>query len=301
MKRLVGFIKSQGKFLFLFVIFSLTFLSIFILADLDMNFYFLALQIISFFILVYIAINFSKYKEELKIKEKYESLLFENKSLRSDFIRNKTDLEEYFLLWAHQIKTPITVTRLILDKKTDEDSKKLKEEIFYIEEYTNMAINYLKISNRGPDMDLDYVDLDEIVKEILKKYSIIFINKKISLNYEPINKKIIGDGKLLSIMLEQLIANALKYTDKGSISISYTGDRLRIRDTGIGIRSEDLRKIFDRGYSGFNGRVNQKSSGLGLYLVRKIGQILNIKVEVESTLNVGSEFSLIFPNNLTKM
>lgn len=301
MKRLVGFIKSQGKFLFLFVIFSLTFLSIFILADLDMNFYFLALQIISFFVLIYLLIYFSKYKEELKLKDKYESLLFESKSLRSDFIRNKTDLEEYFLLWAHQIKTPITVTRLILDKKTDEDSKKLKEEIFYIEEYTNMAINYLKISNRGPDMDLDYVDLDEIVKEILKKYSIIFINKKISLNYEPINKKIIGDGKLLSIMLEQIIANALKYTDKGSISISYTGDRLRIRDTGIGIRSEDLRKIFDRGYSGFNGRVNQKSSGLGLYLVRKIGQILNIKVEVESTLNVGSEFSLIFPNNLTKM
>lgn len=301
MKRLVGFIKSQGKFLFLFVIFSLTFLSIFILADLDMNFYFLALQIISFFILVYLAINFSKYKEELIIKDKYEALLFENKSLRSDFISNKKDLEEYFLLWAHQIKTPITVAKLILNKKTDEDSKRLKEEIFYIEEYTNMAINYLKISSRGPDMDLDYVDLDEIVKEILKKYSIIFINKKISLNYEPINRKIISDSKLLSIMLEQIIANALKYTEKGSISITYSMDRLRVRDTGIGIRSEDLRKIFDRGYSGFNGRVNQKSSGLGLYLVRKIGQILNIKVEVESTLNVGSEFSLIFPNNLTKM
>ncbi|KWZ79027.1 ATPase/histidine kinase/DNA gyrase B/HSP90 domain protein [Anaerococcus tetradius] len=301
MKRLVGFIKSQGKFLFLFVIFSLTFLSIFILADLDMNFYFLALQIISFFILVYLAINFSKYKEELIIKDKYEALLFENKSLRSDFISNKKDLEEYFLMWAHQIKTPITVAKLILNKKTDEDSKRLKEEIFYIEEYTNMAINYLKISSRGPDMDLDYVDLDEIVKEILKKYSIIFINKKISLNYQPINRKIISDSKLLSIMLEQIIANALKYTEKGSISITYSMDRLRVRDTGIGIRSEDLRKIFDRGYSGFNGRVNQKSSGLGLYLVRKIGQILNIKVEVESTLNVGSEFSLIFPNNLTKM
>ncbi|WP_276862038.1 HAMP domain-containing sensor histidine kinase [Anaerococcus tetradius] len=266
-----------------------------------MNFYFLALQIISFFILVYLAINFSKYKEELIIKDKYEALLFENKSLRSDFISNKKDLEEYFLMWAHQIKTPITVAKLILNKKTDEDSKRLKEEIFYIEEYTNMAINYLKISSRGPDMDLDYVDLDEIVKEILKKYSIIFINKKISLNYEPINRKIISDSKLLSIMLEQIIANALKYTEKGSISITYSMDRLRVRDAGIGIRSEDLRKIFDRGYSGFNGRVNQKSSGLGLYLVRKIGQILNIKVEVESTLNVGSEFSLIFPNNLTKM
>lgn len=301
MKRLVGFIKSQGKFLFLFVIFSLTFLSIFILADLDMNFYFLALQIISFFILVYLAINFSKYKEELIIKDKYEALLFENKSLRSDFISNKKDLEEYFLMWAHQIKTPITVAKLILNKKTDEDSKRLKEEIFYIEEYTNMAINYLKISSRGPDMDLDYVDLDEIVKEILKKYSIIFINKKISLNYEPINRKIISDSKLLSIMLEQIIANALKYTEKGSISITYSMDRLRVRDTGIGIRSEDLRKIFDRGYSGFNGRVNQKSSGLGLYLVKKIGKILNIGVEVESTIHVGSEFSLIFPNNLTKM
>lgn len=301
MKRFVRFIKSQASVLLLFAIFSLTFLCIFILAGLDMIFYFLALQIITFFVLILLLINFSKYKEELIIKDKYEALLFENKSLRSDFISNKKDLEEYFLMWAHQIKTPITVAKLILNKKTDEDSKRLKEEIFYIEEYTNMAINYLKISSRGPDMDLDYVDLDEIVKEILKKYSIIFINKKISLNYEPINRKIISDSKLLSIMLEQIIANALKYTEKGSISITYSMDRLRVRDTGIGIRSEDLRKIFDRGYSGFNGRVNQKSSGLGLYLVRKIGQILNIKVEVESTLNVGSEFSLIFPNNLTKM
>lgn len=301
MKRFVRFIKSQASVLLLFAIFSLTFLCIFILAGLDMIFYFLALQIITFFVLILLLINFSKYKEELIIKDKYEALLFENKSLRSDFISNKKDLEEYFLLWAHQIKTPITVAKLILNKKTDEDSKRLKEEIFFIEQYTNMAINYLKISNRGPDMDLDYVDLDEIVKEILKKYSIIFINKKISLNYEPINRKIISDSKLLSIMLEQIIANALKYTEKGSISIYYSSDRLRVRDTGIGIRSEDLRKIFDRGYSGFNGRVNQKSSGLGLYLVKKIGKILNIGVEVESTIHVGSEFSLIFPNNLTKM
>lgn len=112
MKRFVRFIKSQASVLILFAIFSLTFLCIFILAGLDMIFYFLALQIITFFVLILLLINFSKYKEELIIKDKYEALLFENKSLRSDFISNKKDLEEYFLLGLIKSKLPLLLQSL---------------------------------------------------------------------------------------------------------------------------------------------------------------------------------------------
>lgn len=256
-----------------------------------------------FFSLIYLSIQYSKYKREVSFKEKYENLLDENNKLRSTYINEKKDLEEYFLLWTHQIKTPITVANLILNKKSGPDVKKLKEEMFYIEEYTNMAINYIKLTDRATDMDIEKVDLDKVIKTLLKKYSLIFINKRISLDYEDTNVEVIADSKLLSIMIEQILSNALKYTDEGRIIISFDKNRnsLSIKDTGIGIRDEDLVKIFDRGYSGFNGRVNHKSSGLGLFLVREISKILKLRVEVKSKLGQGSEFLIIFPANLTKL
>ena len=159
-----------------------------------------------------------------------------------------------------------------------------------------MAMNYLKLLERTSDMDIYEVDLDIIISSIVKKYSLIFIEKKILLDYTPTNAKVISDAKWLSIMLEQIISNALKYTKSGKISINFDNEllKLSIKDTGIGIPSKDIKKIFDRGYSGFNGRVNEKSSGLGLYMVGRIAQILNIKIEVYSKLNIGSEFNFIF-------
>ena len=205
-------------------------------------------------------------------------------------------MEEYFLLWIHQIKTPITVCNLILDKSGAD--KRLKEQIFYIEEYTNMAMNYLKLKDRSTDMDIYEVDLDEVLNSVIKKYSLIFIEKKIKLEYIKTGERVVSDAKWLSILLEQIISNALKYTKHGSISIFYDKElsKLSIKDTGIGIPSKDIKKIFDRGYSGFNGRINEKSSGLGLYMVGKTAEILNIEIEVKSELNVGSEFSFIFKN-----
>ena len=171
--------------------------------------------------------------------------------------------------------------------------------MFYIEEYTNMAINYLKLMDRDADMDITSISLDSLIKSILKKYSMLFIEKHISLDYNPVSVNVISDTKWLSILIEQILANAIKYTDSGTIKITFEEDSntLKIRDTGIGIRSEDLNKIFDRGYSGFNGRINEKSSGLGLYLVKTISNVINVEVTVESTLNVGSVFSIRFPSN----
>ena len=159
--------------------------------------------------------------------------------------------------------------------------------MFYIEEYTNMAINYLKLMDRDADMDITSISLDSLIRSLLKKYSMLFIEKHISLDYNHISANVISD------------TNAIKYTESGTIQVTFEEDSntLKIRDTGIGIRSEDLSKIFDRGYSGFNGRINEKSSGLGLYLVKTIANVINVKVNVQSTLNVGSVFSIRFPSN----
>lgn len=303
MSKLKDFLKSQNHIIGLFFLFALSFFVIFILSEFPLDKLFLGIEITGFLLLIYLSIQYSKYKKEVSFKEKYENLLDENNKLRSTYINEKNDLEEYFLLWTHQIKTPITVANLILNKKSGPDVKKLKEEMFYIEEYTNMAINYIKLTDRATDMDIEKVVLDKVIKTLLKKYSLIFINKRISLDYEDTNVEVIADSKLLSIMIEQILSNALKYTEKGNITISFDKERnsLSIKDTGIGIRDEDLVKIFDRGYSGFNGRVNHKSSGLGLFLVREISKILKLRVEVKSKLGQGSEFLIIFPANLTKL
>ena len=176
-------------------------------------------------------------------------------------------------------------------------------QLMYIEQYVNMAMNYLKMIDHSTDMDITQVNLDDIIKDLLRKYSLLFIHNHISLEYQSDTTYVISDSKWLTILIEQILSNALKYTENGRISIQYLEDKhaLEIKDTGIGIRSEDIPKIFDRGYSGFNGRMNEKSSGLGLYLAKKISEKLNIQIEVESKLSKGSTFRLVFPENLTKM
>lgn len=294
MNKLWSFLKSEYRVFITLLFVCSIFGGVFLFAGLNMEYFVLGLEIILFALFIFLVMEWFSYVKKENMAKRIEELEIENKALQSKIIDERKDLEEYFLLWIHQIKTPITVCNLILGKP-DADHR-LREQMIYIEEYTNMAMNYLKLLERTSDMDIYEVDLDIIISSIVKKYSLIFIEKKISLDYTPTNAKVISDAKWLSIMLEQIISNALKYTKSGKISINFDKEllKLSIKDTGIGIPSKDIKKIFDRGYSGFNGRVNEKSSGLGLYMVGRIAQILNIKIEVYSKLNIGSEFNFIF-------
>ena len=294
MNKLWSFLKSEYRVFITLLFVCSIFGGVFLFAGLNMEYFVLGLEIILFALFIFLVMEWFSYVKKEDMAKRIEELEIENKALQSKIIDERKDLEEYFLLWIHQIKTPITVCNLILGKP-DADHR-LREQMIYIEEYTNMAMNYLKLLERTSDMDIYEVDLDIIISSIVKKYSLIFIEKKISLDYTPTNAKVISDAKWLSIMLEQIISNALKYTKSGKISINFDKEllKLSIKDTGIGIPSKDIKKIFDRGYSGFNGRVNEKSSGLGLYMVGRIAQILNIKIEVYSKLNIGSEFTFIF-------
>lgn len=297
MEKIKKFVKTEVKICVAVFIVLLIFFFVFLFANLDFSLFYLSLEIVIFSLLIYLFICWVTFKKKENLQEQVNQLLIENRQLKNTIDIERKDLEEYFLLWVHQIKTPITVSNLILQKEKTPYTCQLKEQMFYIREYTNMAINYMKLKDRQADMDIAEVEIDKLLKSLLRKYSGLFIDKNISLDYQPIDTKIITDARWATILIEQILANALKYTNSGKITLSFDRDKnaLKVKDTGIGIKSEDINKIFDRGYSGFNGRINEKSSGIGLYLVKKIAILLNIKIEVCSTVNVGSEFIICFP------
>ena len=206
--------------------------------------------------------------------------------------RQEADRTDYYTTWVHQIKTPIASMRLALENEDSPLSRSLEEELQRIEQYAQMALTYQRLDS----IDTDYVfrecSIDHVVKGALRKFAGQFIRKGIRLSYEPMDKQVVTDEKWLSFVVEQLLSNALKYTPQGSVSIYMEGDTLCIRDTGIGIAGEDLPRIFDRGFTGCNGRTDKKATGLGLYLCRRICKNLGHTLTAESTPGVGTLIEL---------
>ena len=270
---------------------------VFLLMNLSFESYFLAFEIIVFFYLVYLVFMAFLNKKEEKLKNQIQELEEANLNLRNDFLAKEKELQEYFLIWIHQIKTPITAGKLICDGDIEnENIKNIKKELIYIEDYTNMALSYLKMANHNTDMDISLVNLDDIINPLIKKYAILFISNNIKLEYKKLNVKVITDSKWCMVVIEQLLSNAIKYTKNGTVSISFNEKEndLEIKDNGIGIKDSDLPKIFDKGYSGFNGRQNQKSTGIGLFLVKQILDKLGQKVKLESKLDEGTSVKVYF-------
>lgn len=275
----------------------LVFWVVFLLMNLSFESYFLAFEIVLFFYMVYLVFMAFLNKKEEKLKNQIQELEEANLNLRNDFLAKEKELQEYFLIWIHQIKTPITAGKLICDSDIEnENVKNIKKELIYIEDYTNMALSYLKMANHNTDMDISLVNLDDIIKPLIKKYAILFISNNIKLEYEKLNVKVITDSKWCMVVIEQLLSNAIKYTKNGIVSITFSEKEnyLEIKDNGIGIKDSDLPKIFDKGYSGFNGRQNQKSTGIGLFLVKQILDKLGQKVKLESKLDEGTSVKVYF-------
>ncbi len=275
----------------------LVFWVVFLLMNLSFESYFLAFEIVLFFYMVYLVFMAFLNKKEEKLKNQIQELEEANLNLRNDFLAKEKELQEYFLIWIHQIKTPITAGKLICDSDIEnENVKNIKKELIYIEDYTNMALSYLKMANHNTDMDISLVNLDDIIKPLIKKYAILFISNNIKLEYKKLNVKVITDSKWCMVVIEQLLSNAIKYTKNGIVSITFNEKEnyLEIKDNGIGIKDSDLPKIFDKGYSGFNGRQNQKSTGIGLFLVKQILDKLGQKVKLESKLDEGTRVKVYF-------
>ena len=203
--------------------------------------------------------------------------------------RRYSDMIDYYTVWAHQIKTPIASMRLHLQNEDSALSRKLAADLQRIEQYVEMVLTFLRLNSESTDYIIKEYDLDRIVKQAVKKFSAEFIGRKLSLVYEPLNTTVITDEKWLSFVIEQLLSNALKYTPAGSITITLENEKtLRIRDTGIGIAPEDLPRIFENGYTGYNGRADKKASGIGLYLCKRICNNLGHTITARSIVDVGT-------------
>lgn len=208
-------------------------------------------------------------------------------------------MTDYYTVWAHQIKTPIAAMRLRLQNEDTELSRKLQNDLFRVEGYVNMALTYLRLESDSTDYVIKEQNLDRIIRECVKKFSGEFILKKLTLNYTPTDLTVVTDEKWLSFVIEQLLSNALKYTAAGSIGIySPDGSSLCISDTGIGITPEDIPRIFENGFTGKNGRYDKRSSGIGLYLCRRICKNLGHGISVTSVVGGGSVFKIDFSDQM---
>jgi signal transduction histidine kinase len=202
------------------------------------------------------------------------------------------DMTNYYSMWAHQIKTPIAAIRLLLQTEETPLNEELSEQIFKTEQYVEMVLHYLRIEDMSSDLLIKEYQLDDIVRQVIRKCRKMFIRKKINLDYKELNCTVLTDEKWLVFVVEQVISNALKYTKEGSISIYMDEDQektLVIEDTGIGIKDEDLPRVFEKGFTGFNGRADKKSTGIGLYLSKQIANKLTHTIEMESKLGKGTK------------
>ena len=231
------------------------------------------------------------------IEKDYQEIIRKLKEEEA-YSRQKTtsdynNMVEYYTVWAHQIKTPIASMRLQIQSEDTESARKLMGDLNRIEAYVEMVLTFLRLDSDSTDYLIKEYDLDEIVRPAIRKFSREFILKKLKLEYEPLSYKTITDSKWLSFIVEQVISNAVKYTSEGSVRICMSEPGiLCIEDTGIGISDEDLPRIFENGYTGFNGREDKRASGIGLYLCKRISDNLGHKIYAESKVGEGTKIFL---------
>ena len=314
-----GYIKQNIKVIFLFIVFALVFGIVFSLYDLEIEAIYYSVMLCSFIGLIYICINFINYykkhiqlyklQNEISIslenlpspktlmEEDYTNLILNlNKEYKTYISKSdiaKSDMIDYYTMWVHQIKTPISAMKLLIQTSESEISSDLSSELFKIEQYVEMVLSYIRLGSNENDFVIKEYDLDNIVRQAIRKYAPLFIRKKINLDFQPTTYKVLTDEKWLVFVIEQLLSNAIKYTNKGKISIYPLEDKkLVIEDTGIGISKEDIPRIFDKGFTGYNGRTDKKATGLGLYLCKNILDKLSHKISIESEVGVKTKVIL---------
>lgn len=263
-----------------------------------------------------------KLQEQLPVKHPIESE-YQNiiqkletalKNEEAGFRQLERENSDFYTMWVHQIKTPIAALRVLM-QTAPEDISRMKGELFKIERYVDVILNYLRMGNIHQDLLWKHYSLNDLVRQAVKKYSPLFIQSRLSLKLEGLEMQVLTDEKWLVFVLEQLLSNAIKYTKSGGIRIwaeqtEEVGKKrtiLVIEDTGMGIAPEDLPRIFDRAFTGYNGRREKRASGLGLYLCKSVLERLGHEIVITSVVGEGTKVSLLlyedrsFSGNLTKV
>lgn len=322
MKHMLAYVKSKGTVLCFMMIAVAVFTGAFALFHLPVEAVLYPAVIVAFIGLAFLIADYLRTRTKCRELERMASMTAEMigtlpetdtlpeaawshlaAGIREELIRVKADarndyqdMVDYYTVWAHQIKTPIAAMKLTLQSEDTELSRQLRSDLFRTQQYVDMVLAFLRLGADSTDYVFRSACLDEIIRPSVRKFAPEFIRRRLSLHYETISTTLITDEKWLAFVLEQLLSNALKYTREGSITIRMADERtLCIEDTGIGIAPDDLPRVFDKGYTGYNGRMDKNASGLGLYLCRCVCNRLNMGIRIASQVGQGTQIFLTLP------
>lgn len=315
MSKIRKFYDRNKKFIFIFLFISLVYLGVFRAFDLDIFPIYYGFLINVFAISLYFLYKSLAKKEKTFediirdtnldgdakiILDEYYILDKKYKSLLVAYDEMDTDLRDFYSLWIHEIKTPIAENRLILaEDKPDIDL--LIKNNKRIDNYINILLGFIRYNSKTNDYIFEEINIEKLVKDIVKEKSFDFISKNINLDLKNLSFMTVSDGKWLSFIISQVLNNSLKYCpDGGQVMIYFEGKNLVIEDTGLGIKKSDLPRVFEMGYTGENGRKLGSSTGLGLYLVDSISKDLNLPIRIESEEGEFTKFMIKF-DKLTKL
>ncbi|WP_455792569.1 sensor histidine kinase [Clostridium butyricum] len=239
--------------------------------------------------------------------EKINDVLRElSKNMHENVKHYRTEQEEYreyIEMWIHEIKTPIASSRLVIENNYNDVTRKIDYQIDRIDNFIEQVLYYTRSDEVSKDYIIKELELDSIVKKVVKKNYRDFISKKIKLEIEEIKETIYSDSKWVEFIVNQILVNSVKYTKEkeGIIKISANSQGnsvvLIIEDNGVGIIERDLDRIFEKGFTGENGRRFGKSTGIGLYLCKRLCDKLGLGLKLESKLNKGTKVRIIFPRD----
>ena len=218
------------------------------------------------------------------------------------------EYREYIEMWVHEIKTPIASTKLLIENNMNEVTRKIDTQIDRIENFVEQVLYYSRSDEVGKDYIIKKIDLGQVIRNVIKKNQRDFISKKISLQLGELDEFIYSDTKWIEFILNQIIGNAIKYSKGKDDKIKIESTKidssvvLTIEDNGVGIVEKDINRVFEKGFTGENGRKFGKSTGIGLYLCKKLCNKLGIGLKIQSEKDMGTRVSIIFPitENLTQ-
>lgn len=207
-----------------------------------------------------------------------------------DYKSREEDLQAMVKLWSHQMKVPLAALSLMSQTEQLKPAD-VNHQLLRLDNYLANLLNYLKLTSHSSDFRFEEVEVREVVVEVVKKYRNQFLQKEIGVSIDG-NWSIKTDRKWLSFALSQIIDNALKYNKTGG-SVTICLDKgISVKDTGIGILAEDIPRLFDEGFTGYNGREHQKATGFGLYLAKRVLNQLELTIQVESQIEIGTQVTI---------
>ncbi|WP_223824647.1 sensor histidine kinase [Leuconostoc carnosum] len=218
----------------------------------------------------------------------------EQERIKSKLEENAQDIQDYYAMWAHQIKVPLSVLDLMNQTNTI-DKYETSNQLLITNQYLDMMLHFIRLKSFHQDLSFEKINVQSLLRSVIQEYKYLFIHKDLDVSLSGFDLLIISDSKWLQFVFEQVIFNAIKYTSEGSIDIKCQNDhQVIIKDTGIGIAASDLPRLFDKGYTGFNGRLENNASGLGLYMVKQILHNLGHDIIISSKVNFGTSVIIDF-------